>query len=411
MIQRFFRVVPLILALALVVALFAAGPVQARVLSPGENTAPRQDDGGESEAYENELLGVSLSMPAGWRALSGGQDYDIALVSPEALAGQRGALMTLVTLPTLGADVSFESALEPIAAQVESTVEPLTTGANEGMQVQFADEASGLTQRQVLFPYGEYGEVAYIQTLAPIDQDSVILAILESLEINPPQPDYAAANAAWQASVAENGRMVYGDVDAPITLVEFYSFTCPHCANYSFPMNRLIALDVESGRVRVELVPIAGDPLAEYATKAAFCATEQGAGYSAYKALFAGSVDLGREYAFSAEGVEEILGGLEEGIDLEALNVCIEEDRYAEAMNEARTRFTDYGLTGTPTVLLGTPDEDVQPLLLPDGRVWSGSIPVDALRDIFTMITDDGIAVEDVVNELVVRSQAQSEGE
>lgn len=411
MIQRFIRVVPLIMALALVMsALLAAGPSQARELAPGEGVAPWQDSG-DSETYENELLGVSVTLPAGWQALSGGQDYDLALVSPEALTGAPGGLLTLLSIPSLGADATFESALEPIAAQVESAVEPLTAGTNEGVQVQFADDASGLMQRQVLFPYGENGEVFYIQTLAPTDQDEVVLGILDSLEVNPPQPDYDAANAAWQASVVENGRMVYGDPDAPITLVEFYSFTCPHCANYSFPMNRLVALDVESGLVQIELVPIAGDPLAEYATEATYCASEQGAGYSAYKALFAGSVDLGREYAFSAEGAAEILGGLDESLDMDALNACIEDDRYADAMTEARTRFTDYGLTGTPTVLIGTADEDVQPLVLPDGSVWSGSIPVDALRDIFTMITEDGIALGDVVSELVAQSEAQPEGE
>lgn len=407
MIQRFLRVVPLITALALVVAaLFASGPVMARELSPGAGALPQQD-GGEPETYENELLGLNLTLPAGWQALPGGQDYDLALVSPEALVGETGALMTLLSVAGLGADATLESALEPIAAQVEGTVEPLTNATNEGMQVQFSDEASGLTQRQVLFPYGDMGEVFYIQTLAPTDQEDVIDSILDSLELAPPQPDVDALDAAWQASVAESGRMIYGDADAPITLVEFYSFTCPHCANYSFPLNRLIALDVESGLVQIELVSIAGDALADYATHATYCAAEQGAGYSAYKALFAGSINLGREYAFSPDGIVEILSGLDADLDMAALDTCIQDARYADQMNEARTRFTDYGLTGTPTVLLGTPDVDVQPLVMPDGRVWSGSIPVEMLRTIFTMITEEGVALDEVVNELMAESEAQ----
>ena len=97
----------------------------------------------------------------------------------------------------LGADATLESALEPIAAQVEGTVEPLSTATNDGMQVQFSDEASGLTQRQVLFPYGDMGEVFYIQTLAPTDQEDVIDSILDSLELAPPQPDVDALDAAW----------------------------------------------------------------------------------------------------------------------------------------------------------------------------------------------------------------------
>ena len=295
---------------------------------------PRQDDGGESEAYENELLGVSLSMPAGWRALSGGQDYDIALVSPEALAGQPGALMTLVTLPTLGADVSFESALEPIAAQVESTVEPLTTGANEGMQVQFADEASGLTQRQVLFPYGEYGEVAYIQTLAPIDQDSVILAILESLEINPPQPDYAAANAAWRQASRERAHGLVG-MSTPRSRWSNLQLHLPALRELQLLMNRPIALDVESGRGGSSwsrLRAIRG----RYTPRPP-SARQNRAGHSAYKALSPGRGP--ERVRLQREGVEEILGGWIASTSKRS--TCIEEDRYAEAMNEARTRFTD----------------------------------------------------------------------
>lgn len=405
MIQRVFRRVPLITALALAItALLAASPIQARELSPGEGALPRQEGDG-AETYENELFGLSVALPEGWQALSGGQDFDLAFVSPEALSGGQGALMTMLNIPGLGVNTTLESALEPIAAQVESAVEPLTAGTNEGAQVAFSDEASGLTQRQVLFPYGEQGEVFYIQTLAPADQDAVILDMLNSLELNPPQPDYAAANAAWQASFAESGRMIYGEEDAPVTLVEFFSFTCPHCANYSFPLNRLIALDVESGRVQIELVPIAGDTLAEYATNATFCANEQGAGYSAYKALFAGSINLGREVAYSPEGVEEILSGLDVAVDIDALNTCIAENRYTETLTEAQTRFTDYGLTGTPTVLLGTDDAEVQPLVLPDGRVWSGSIPVEWLREIFTMVTEEGVPLEDVVSELTGEGQ------
>lgn len=406
MIQRVFRVVSVIAALAVAIAaLLPSSPAQARELSPGGGALPRQEDDG-SETYENELFGLSVALPAGWQALSGGEDFDLALVSPEALSGGEGALMTMLNIPGLGPDTTLESALEPIATQVESTVEPLTAGTNEGVQVTFSDEASGAIQRQILFPYGEQGEVFYLQTLAPTtDQDAVILEILDSLELKPPQPDYAAANAAWQESFTESGRMIYGEEDAPITLVEFFSFTCPHCANYSFPLNRLIALDVESGRVQIELVPIAGDALAEYATNATFCANEQGAGYSAYKALFAGSINLGREYAYSPEGVEEILSGLDSALDMDALNTCIAENRYTETMNEARTRFSDYGLTGTPTVLLGTEDAEVQPLMLPDGRVWSGSIPVEWLREIFTLLTEEGVALEDVVGELTGEGQ------
>lgn len=394
-----------VLAMALAWAL-AAGPlVQASEIALVAGELPQQE-AGDPQTYTDELLGLTVSLPEGWEAVAGSQDYDLALVSPEALNGEQGAYMTLLNIPGLGPDTTLASALEPLASQVESSVEPLTAGANEGFQVRVVDEANNSAQYLVLFPYGEHGEVFYIQAVAPIGQENVVLDILNSLELNPPQPDYDAINAAWQAGLAENGRLVYGEADAPIELVEFYSFTCPHCANYSFPLNRLIALDVEgSARVRIELVPIAGDALAERATNATYCATEQGAGYSAYKALFAASINAGREYAYSEEGIAELLGGLDAGLDMDALSACTAENRYSAAIDEGRTRFTDYGLTGTPTVLLGTAEAEVQPLILPDGQVWSGSIPVELLREIFTLITEQGVALEDAVSTLMSQGQ------
>lgn len=394
--NRFSLIVMVVVALA---ALLSAAPSQAVDVPTGLDNAS-QPGGDSPRTYEDELLGLTVELPTGWDVVSGGQEFDLAFVSPEALAGEPGAFITLQNIPGLGPDATLESALEPLAGQVNSSVEPLTAGANEGFHVQFAD-GNGNTQYLILFPYGNTGEVFYIQALAPNGTDSTILGILDSLRMEPPQPDYEAINAAWQASVADSGRMIYGDPDAPIQIVEFYSFTCPHCANYSYPMNRLIALDVESGRAQIELVPIAGDELADRATRAAFCAAEQGAGYSAYKALFSGSINLGREYAYSEEGIAEILSGLDVAIDPDALETCMASDRYTAAMDEARVRFTDYGLTGTPTVLLGANGDDVQPLLLPDGRVWSGSIPVEILRTIFTLITEEGVAVEDVVSHLM----------
>jgi len=383
----------------IVAALPVAAPADARVLLPGEGRFVQQESA-DPRTYTDELLGLTVSLPEGWQAVTGGNDYDVALVSPEAQDGGVGAFVTLLNLPGLGPDATLESALESVASQVEGTVEPFTAGASGGFQVVFTDDAESGVQHLVLLPYGDQGEALYIQTFAPTDQDATVLSILDSLELDPPRPDMDAANAAWQASLAEDGRLVYGDPDAPIKMVEFYSFTCPHCVNYAFPISRLIALDVEAGRVQIELVPIVSDPYAELATKAVYCAAEQGAGYSANEALFAGYLNSGYQYAYSEEGIAEILGGLDAGLDMAALDTCIAADSFADVIDEGRARFTDYGLTGTPTVLLGTADAEIQPLQLPDGRVWSGAIPVEALRTIFDRL-EAGTPLADVVSRLM----------
>src|SRR5690554_2367407 len=108
MIERLFRAAPLMMAVVLMTtALFATGPAQARELSPDAGMLPQQESD-DPETYENELLGLNVTLPANWQALPGGQEYDLALISPEALAGEAGALMTLLSLAGLGADTTLE---------------------------------------------------------------------------------------------------------------------------------------------------------------------------------------------------------------------------------------------------------------------------------------------------------------
>ena len=354
---------------------------------PGDMPIARQQGGGSTQSFLWEEYGITFTMPADWQALGKGQNFDQALVSPELLDSGEGAFIMLQVFPALGVDTTMEDALGSIAEQVGGEVEPFSTAGLDGMGITISSDEEA--NHFALLPYGEAAAVLFVQTSAPPDDDETILAILDSMTIAPPKPDYAAVDAAWQASLAEDGRLIYGADDAPVTLIEFLSFTCGHCANYSLPMEHLFALEAETGRVRIELAPLAGDEMATLATRATYCATEQGKGYSTYHALFNGYLELGRETAYSEDGLRDLLAPL--GLDMDALDACIEANPYADPIERVRTEFLDHGLTGTPTVLLGTQDIAPETLTLPNGQVWSGTIPIEILRALFTRIIDDGL--------------------
>jgi len=308
-----------------------------------------RQDGAPTQSFLWEEYGITFIMPEDWQTLGKGQNFDQALVSPELLDGGEGAFIMLQVFPSLGAGTTMTGALGSIAEQVGGEVEPFSVAGLEGAGINVNND--GEVNLFVLLPYGDDAAKLFIQTSAPPDDNATILDILDSMVIDPPKPDYAAVDAAWQTSLAEDGRLIYGDDDAPVTMIEFLSFTCGHCANYSLPIEHLLALEAETGRVRVEIALLAGDSLATLATQATLCATAQGKGYSAYHALFNGYLELGRAEAYSEEGVRNLLEPL--GLDMDTLNACIEEDSYAGAIDQIRTDFLDYGLTGTPTVLLG----------------------------------------------------------
>lgn len=83
----------------------------------------------------------------------------------------------------------------------------------------------------------------------------------------------APAGKSWSQTVVatENG-MLMGNPNAPLKLVEFASFTCSHCADFSKASAEEIKRDfVDTGRVSYELRPFIRDPLDLMAATTALC--------------------------------------------------------------------------------------------------------------------------------------------
>lgn len=359
----------------------------------------RRQDGPAPFVWEE--YGVTVMLPEGWQTISGGQDFDLALVSPEASETGEGAYILLRHVPSLGTGATMESALGPVAEDVGSEVQPVTLAGLEGVTVDFTDEQTGALRHLILIPYGAHGQSLYIQTNAQDDaQDATILEILNSLEMDPPLPNAAAIDAAWQQSLAESQRLTYGSPDAPVHMVEFFDYSCPHCVEYAFDVQRLSALETEQDRLFFEWVILdtIGADVSNGVAQATYCAAEQGKGYTAYEALFAGYRSEGRDSAYSREGIERLLGAPEVGVDVDALNACLDEGRYAGLVDAARTRGTDAGVTGTPTVLLGAGTDEPAFLTLPDGTVWRGGIPAEYLRSVIAGVADDGLSIADALS-------------
>lgn len=359
-------------------------------------SAPGQQAADPTRVFVWEEYGITFTIPEMWQTLGQSQNFDFALVAPGVLESGEGAFIMLQVYPTLGPDTTLENALDPLAEQTGGNVAPFSAAGLEGVGVSFTDETSGTSNHIVLLPYGDKGAVLFIQASAKSEDEATVLGILDSMVIEPPVPDYAAIDEAWQASLAEEGRLIYGDSDAPVSLIEFFSYTCGHCANYSMPIERLIALEAETGRIRIETAPIAGDELAMRATRATLCATEQGKGFSAHKALWDGYLTVGYQQAYSEEGVRSALEPL--GVDLDALAACMSADTYSGALDAIRTDFLDYGLSGTPTVMLGANGSPLETIKLPNGQVWSGTVPIDALRALIDLIIEDDLSVSEAAS-------------
>lgn len=140
-----------------------------------------------------------------------------------------------------------------------------------------------------------------------------------------------------------------GDPDAPVTVVEFSSYSCSYCQSFSENYESdFIAEYVDTGLVYFTYVNIpssSDESLA--ASEASYCAAEQNLFYEYKELLYEHSGDTDPyttsnlvSYASSA------------GMDVDEFQTCIDSDTYASAYLDDYQLATDAGLSGTPSFLV-----------------------------------------------------------
>lgn len=144
--------------------------------------------------------------------------------------------------------------------------------------------------------------------------------------------------------------MVQGSADAPIELIEYGSFTCPHCAAFHGDQYQQIKTNyIDTGKVRFIFREVYFDRFGLWASMIARCGGDL---------RYFGIADIiyntqqdwaaGGDPALIAENLRKI--GLTAGLDAGMLDTCLNDATMAETLvawyNENNTRD---GIEGTPT--------------------------------------------------------------
>ena len=148
-------------------------------------------------------------------------------------------------------------------------------------------------------------------------------------------------------------RAFKGNKDARIVVLEYSDFQCPACSGAQEIVKEV--LDQYQNNVRLEFrhFPLESiHPYAFQAAQAAECANQQGKFWEYHDLLFENQEHLKtNDLKLHASEVE--------GIDTEAFNVCLDEDRTKDAVKNDLAEAVSAGLRGTPTFLVnGTPVPD-----------------------------------------------------
>ncbi len=159
----------------------------------------------------------------------------------------------------------------------------------------------------------------------------------------------AAAEQALNAVISVEGEPSKGDKNAKLTLVEFSEFQCPFCGRHvrdTFP--QLDKEYIQTGKVRYVFRDLPLESIHKNAFKAAeaaHCAGDQNKFWEMHDRLFANQNSL--EPAMLAGHAQAI------GLDAKKFQACLDSGKFAAAIRKDIAEATKYGITGTPTTVIG----------------------------------------------------------
>lgn len=159
--------------------------------------------------------------------------------------------------------------------------------------------------------------------------------------------DHAPAPAAPIPPVGETDR-VLGRSDAPVTIVEYSSFTCPHCADWhANVLPRLRAELIDTGQVRLVVrdFPTSPAPVAIAAAKLARCAAPDAAP-AVSAALFQGQAALYENQDVNAWLTNAAQQG---GRSIEELAACVNDEAAQASLAADVQAAAAAGVQGTPS--------------------------------------------------------------
>ncbi len=192
----------------------------------------------------------------------------------------------------------------------------------------------------------------------------------ESVLATQPVPVPSAADAPY-----------FGPADAPITIVEFSDFQCPHCKVGAKLMHTLLERYPRQVKIVFRGYPLdpscnrfmqsAGHPLACEAAKVAVCSNQQGKFAPVYESIFEHQADLRPGMAV------ELATGL--GVDAAKLKACMDAPAVGQFLAKSVEDGNSIGVKSTPTFFI-------------NGRKVEGAYPVPVWVKVIDQLLASGAA-------------------
>lgn len=156
-----------------------------------------------------------------------------------------------------------------------------------------------------------------------------------------------------------------GPADAPVTLVEFSCFTCPHCADLQPTLHRLREEYGDRLRIAFRYFPLRTEGKPMLLAKAAECGRRQGRFWEVHDRLFVAARSIASEADLAA-----VLDDV--GLDKQSFDACLASEQTERRVLDDFEAGRGYGVDSTPTVFVN--GRRVQALALPTFERLIGEI-------------------------------------
>ena len=145
-------------------------------------------------------------------------------------------------------------------------------------------------------------------------------------------------------SVPIDGSPFRGSESAPITLVEFADFECPHCGLVAPMLDKVFEANKDKMRLVYKFMPLSGHPHGEIAARAAIAAMNQGKFWEMHHALFTNQQHL--EQGDLERYAKEI------GLDLSKFRADMQSPATKERLEKDKKLADAVNVQGTPTIYI-----------------------------------------------------------
>lgn len=173
----------------------------------------------------------------------------------------------------------------------------------------------------------------------------------------PALPSLSTAAVAQEATASSEAAlipdMVLGQAEAPVEVIEYASFTCPHCANFhDTVLGKLKTNYVDTGKIRFVYREVYFDKFGLWAGMVARCG-----GPEKYFAISDIIYDTQKEWLAPGEaaGIAENLRkiGLKAGLGAEQIDACMKDNDMAKALVAAyQANATKDEINSTPSFVI-----------------------------------------------------------